>query len=330
MRTAALALVLATGCATSPATTPPRAVTNAPPHPSPLRLAGDVPLAPDGAGAPGSIVEATYSVCLGEDGRVAALAPRPGLPAADEAVMAALRRWSWFGAPRAHCFDQKVLLPVVSPGHLVRQASAGVVGKATAGPAPRLPKWLPALYAGSTVDAAYKVCVDDDAKVQSVRPLQSLPGADEALIASLAASTWEVVVGSLAHAPYCFASRARFDYRAPPNLDVVPPLAPYPPTAAVVTEPGVSVTPTLDNPQRQDPHLSDALKIALARRAIHELVVIYDMCVGPDGNVAELRPIKPVPGDEPGFIAALRAWHWNVLGPVGACSPLRLVFTIGN
>jgi hypothetical protein len=289
-----------------------------------------VPLAPAGAGLPGSVVDATYSVCLGDDGRVAAVAAKPGLPAADAAVMAALRKWSWFGAGHNRCFDQRVLLGVPSPGHLVRQASAGVVGKATAGPEPRLPKWLPALYAGKTVEAAYKVCVDDDAKVQSVRPMQSLPGADEAVIAALAASTWEVVVGSLAHAPYCFASRARFDYRTPPNLDILPPLAPYPPTAAVTTEPGVSVTPTVTSPQRTEPHLSDALKLSLARRAIHELVVIYNMCVGPDGNVAELRPIKPVPGDEPAFLEALRAWRWQVLGPVGACSPLRMVFTIDS
>jgi len=328
-RAAAIVVALACGCAASqPAPTPPATVATAPPRPSPLRLFGDTPSLPPTAGAPGSVVEATYNVCLDDQLRVAAIMPKPGFAPADEAVMAALRKWSWFAAGKNQCFEQRVLLPVPAPGHLLRQASADVTGKATAGPAPRLPKWLPALYAGSVVEAAYKVCVDDNAAVQSVRPLQSLPGADEALIAALHASSWEVVVGPLAHAPYCFASRARFDFKAPPNADVLPPMVPYPASAALAREPGVSVVPTLTSAQRHDPRLPDALKIQLVRDGVHELVVIYNMCVGANGNVAELRPIKPLPGNDPSFLEALRSWHFDVIGAAGACTPLRLVYSL--
>jgi hypothetical protein len=329
-RAAAIVVALACGCAASPPSPPPPpAVAKAPPRPSPLRLLGETPSLPATSGAPGSVVEAIYHVCLDENLRVAAIMPKPGLAAADEAAMAALRKWSWFGAGKNQCFEQRMLLPVPTQGHLLRQASASVVGKATAGPAPRLPKWLPALYAGNVVEAAYKVCVDDNAAVQSVRPLQSLPGADEALIAALQASSWEVVVGPLAHAPYCFASHARFDFKAPPNVDVLPPVSPYPAVAALVKEAGVSVSPGLSNVQPKDPPLSDVLRRELTRRGIRELVVIYNLCVGPDGRIGELRPIKPVPVNDPMLLESLRAWHFDVTGATaGACSPVRIRFNL--
>jgi hypothetical protein len=328
MRAATLALLVAASCASSqppPPATPPTQAPRAERHP-PLRLLGEAPTAPPGIGAPGSVVEAVYEVCLDETGHVSRVMPSPGLAAADESIAAALRKWSWFTSGKS-CWHQRVLLPVPTPGRIVRQASAGVVGHATRGPEPLLPPWLPALYPGTVVESVYKVCVDDTAIVKSVRPLVATPGADEALIAALQASSWEVVVGSLAQPPYCFASHTRLDFTKSVPLDVAPPSAPFPTTATVAREPGVSVGPIGTLVNKPLPHLSDHLKIALSRGA-HDttLVVVYDVCFGPDGNVAELRPLKPVPGDEPAFLETLRSWRSSP--GLAFCMPVRLEFAI--
>ncbi|MGZ3429621.1 MAG: hypothetical protein ACXVCV_23380, partial [Polyangia bacterium] len=133
MRAPALVILFAAGCAAPP----PPVHTPAPPPAAPtgataLHLGGEAPAAPDGVGAPGSIVEAVYDVCLDEHGRVARVDPAPGLAAADGVIAAALRRWSWFVASNdaRPCWRERVLLGVPAASHIVRQASAGVVARA--------------------------------------------------------------------------------------------------------------------------------------------------------------------------------------------------------
>lgn len=239
MRRAALALALAacTPAATPPPATPPTApVADA----TALQLAGELPATPAGVGAPGSVVESLYDVCLDDAGRVARVTPAPGLPAADEAVVKGLARWSWLvvaHAPRP-CWRQRVLFGVPAEGRLVRQAGADTRGHSLARPTTAPPAALLALYAGRTVDGVYKVCVGDDGRAQSVRPVTSLAGGDDWAGAILRASRWEVVVGPLAQAPYCFAATLRLDASATPPQRGAPPLPARP------REPGVSIVVT--------------------------------------------------------------------------------------
>jgi hypothetical protein len=187
-----------------------------------------------------------------------------------------------------------------------------------------------ATNAGKVVDAAYKVCVGDDGVVQSVRPLAPLVGGGDALAAALRASTWDVIVGPLAQAPYCFSAPIRIDLTRTtvPPADAAP-AVPFPSTAGHAAEPGKSIVM-----QRkligELPHLSDQLKIALAKAEVEKLVVIYRLCAGPDGAVTRLEPVKPVPGDDPRFLEALRAWRFAMSGPpgVGFCETEKFNFAI--
>lgn len=240
MRVAAIALVVAAGCASPPPPpAKPSATTPAPTGASALHLAGEAPPPPAGIGAPGTIVEAAYDVCLDENGRVARVEPAPGLAAADVAIAAALRRWSWFVASNDSrpCWRERVLIGVPTASHIVRQASAEVVAHAAARPAAAPPPWLAALYAGKTVDGVYKVCAGDDGRVSSVRSVLSAAGADPYLMATLRATAWEIIVGTLAEAPYCFAAPMHLDFTAAPRHGV----AILPPPGTHPKEPGLSI-----------------------------------------------------------------------------------------
>lgn len=237
-RAPALALALA-ACAPSTAP-PPRSAPAAPAEATALHLSGELPATPSGIGAPGSIVESLYDVCLDDGGRVARVTPAPGLAAADEAIVKALGRWSWFVVARAPrpCWRQRVLLGVPAASRLVRQAAVDVRGHALARATATPPAALSALYAGRVVDGAYKVCLGDDERVQSVRPMSGIAGGDDWATATLRATAWEVVAGPLARAPYCFAASVRLDLSATPARGAAPSL---PPPSARPREPGVSI-----------------------------------------------------------------------------------------
>jgi hypothetical protein len=331
MRAAALALVVATGCATTtrpaPAPPPPPRLSAAP-----LHLSGELPAAPPGVGAPGSVVEAVYEVCLDDAGHVASVKPAPGLAAADEAVTEALEQWSWFVVARGArtCWRQRVPLAVPVAGRVLRQASSGVVGHALGGAAPRPAAWLASLYAGKVVDAVYKVCVGDDAVVTSVRSIVPVVGADDAIAATLRASPWEVVVGTLAQAPYCFAAPVHFDLRESQSGAALPPDLPYPLEAVHVGR-GVSAVVHLTPLVHPSPHLPDAVKIAMAERGGGEVAFTYRQCVAADGHVASVELLQPAVGHEFDAMAAvLREWRFSVAGPpgVGACQVQRTAFTV--
>ncbi|MCU1282031.1 MAG: hypothetical protein JWM53_5577 [bacterium] len=240
---AAIALFVAAGCATAPPPPPPAAKPAAlaaePTGARAIHLAGDTPPAPAGTGAPGTVVEAAYDVCLDENARVASVTPAPGLAAADDAIAAALRHWSWFvvaAGPRP-CWRERVLLGVPAPRPIARQASAGVVARAATRPSAPPPRSLSALYAGKVVDGVYKVCAGDDGRVQSVRSMVSAAGADPYLMAMLHATAWDIVVGTLAQPPYCFAAPMHLDFTSSPHAAVT--LAPPPGTQP--KEPGMSI-----------------------------------------------------------------------------------------
>jgi hypothetical protein len=265
---------------------------------APLHIAGEPPPAPASLGPPGTVVEARYRVCLDGDGRVRSVAPAPGLPAVDAAAMAALRGWSWFVVTReaSVCFVAPVELAVPGQSRLLRQASPGVRAQLAAAPPRRPPPWLAAQRAGQVVDASYKVCVGDDGLVQTVRAIAGVPGADDALAAGLRATRWELVVGTLAEAPYCFAAPLRFDFTGAPRTNELGPATPWPANAGRTAPPGVSVVI----------HVRAATVPAAPVRA--------RVCVGPDGNVATVEP--PV--------AALREARYTLEGPpgVGFCDDL--------
>jgi hypothetical protein len=239
MRAAALALVAVAGCAAPP---PSRATTAAPAAAptgaTALHLAGEAPSPPDGVGAPGTIVEADYDVCL-DGARVASVKPAPGLAAADEVIATALRRWSWYVASNDSrpCWRERVLLGVPAESHILRQASADTTARAATRPAAPPPRWLSLVYAGKTVDGVYKVCAGDDGRVSSVRSVMSAAGADPYLMAMLRATAWEIVTGPLAQSPYCFAAPAHLDFTSVRREGV----AILPPSGTHPKEPGLSI-----------------------------------------------------------------------------------------
>lgn len=339
MRLAALAVVVVWvgGCATGSGST--AATTTRPPTVksiavAPLQLSGDPPVAPASLGAPGTVVEASYHVCLDATGAVVSAQPAPGNAAVDDAALAALRRWSWFVVSETArpCFDVPVHLAVPARSRILRQAGGAVVARAVDGPAPRLPPWLIAAHAGRVLDGAYKVCVGDDGVVQSARPLLPIAGAGDAIGAALRASRWDVVVGPLATAPYCFAASLRIDLRGSPRGAVVAPNSPFPPESVRAVEPGRSVVLQIHRVDGGDPHLSDAVRIAYGRRGGGELVTLHRLCFDATGAVVALEALSPPPDDAPRFEAALRSWRFFVSGPpgVGFCQTARLVFTIGR
>jgi hypothetical protein len=246
MRAAALALVVAAAACAPPSPSPKPAAEPPPPpaNASALHLGGELPATMASVGAPGSVVAAGYDVCLDGAGRVARVRPAPGLAAVDEAIAAALRRWSWFVVASAAppCWRQTVLIGVPAESRIVRQAGADVRAHALTHPTATPPRALAALYAGKIVDGRYKVCVGDDGRVQSVRPVPGIAGGDDWGSAVLRATAWEVLVGTLAVAPYCFGATAHLDLSATAPARTGPP--PLPPPATPPKEPGVSIVVT--------------------------------------------------------------------------------------
>jgi hypothetical protein len=241
MRAAALALLaVAAGC---PPTPIPKATTTAAAANDTVAIPLTVELPPTstGVGTPGSVVESLWDVCLDDGGRVARVAPASG-DAADSAIATALRRWSWFvvaAAPRP-CWRQRVLLGVPATSRIVRQAGGDVRAHALARPATPPSRALMTLYAGQTVDGQYKVCVGDEGQVQSVRPVRGIAGGDDWASAIVRATAWEIVVGTLAAAPYCFAASVRLESTVAPAKGTPSP----PPPSARPKQPGVSIVLT--------------------------------------------------------------------------------------
>ena len=282
------------GCGATPPTTnaaPPPPAATTPLLLAPLHVGGEPPAAPASVGPPGTVVEARYRVCLDDGGRVRTVAPAPGLPAVDELAMAALRSWSWFVVTREAnvCFVAPVTLAVPGQSRLLRQATASVRAQVAAAPPSRPPAWLAAARAGRVVDASYKVCVGEDGLVQTVRAIAGVPGADDALTAGLRATRWELVVPTLAQAPYCFAAPLRLDFTHTGGAVEAAPATPYPATAGRATQPGVSVIV----------HVRSAELPPSPPRA--------RLCVNADGSVATAEPP----------LAALRAARYVLDGPAG-------------
>ena len=332
-RAAAIALVVA-GCA------PPAAPTAHPQQQqqqqqmtAPLHLLGEAPAAPASVGPPGTLVDAIYHVCLDEGGRVDRVEPAPGLAAVDEAVTAALHKWSWFvvTSEARPCFDAPVRLAVPARSHILRQASAGVVAQLTRGPAPQPPAWVSSAHAGQIVDASYKVCVGDDGLVQSVRPMMGVVGAANALASALRASSWDIVVGPLAQAPYCFAAPVRLDFtRARRDLGRSPAL-PFTKGAMHDPERGVSVIVRARAGAHPPPHLPPLVAAQLVAGGVRELDLAYRLCVAADGTVARVDAIHPAPGDDRSVVDTLRSWTFALEGPpgVGYCQPARIQLSLG-
>jgi hypothetical protein len=317
---AALLALVAAGCA-APKPAAPSMPAAAPPAPpveaAPVRLFGELPPAPAGIAPRGSILEGSYRVCLDQAGRVHEVKPAPGIAGADDVIVPALRGWSWFvvteraGPP---CFAATVLLPVPDRSQITRAAGPGIFAPLHNPTHAHLPVWLRALYGGRMLEGMYKVCIGGDGLVERVRPLVSVPGADDVLMAGLRASTWDVRVGTLAQPPFCFGDPVRIDLRDMPASDATarPPSTPYPPAVAARVEPGVSMVLHVTALDHAAPHVG-------ARAS-------YRYCFGADGAVATVEPIVPVPGNDREVLAALKRWQFDVQGPpgVGACSVARL------
>jgi len=307
VRATTLAAIVACGAVGCGATATTKPLTTAPtPTPTPqtlavtpLHLGGDPPPAPASVGPPGTVVEARYRVCLGDDGRVRAVTPAPGLAAVDDAAGAALRGWSWFVVTSAPdvCFVVPMQLAVPNASRLLRQATNGVHAHATFTAPPNTPAWLATARAGQLVASSYKVCVGDDGLVQTVRAIAGVPGADDALVAGLRASRWDVVVGTLAQAPYCFAAPVHLDFTrvsAANGDSAVEPPTPFPASAGRAAQPGVSTIVRLR---------SSTLPASPPRARV---------CVNGDGSVATVDP--PV--------SALAGVRYTLAGPpgVGFCA----------
>ncbi|MDB4969083.1 MAG: hypothetical protein JWN44_4772 [Myxococcales bacterium] len=330
MRAATALVALMAGCAAS--TVPPTLPSPPPrvPHGEPLRLSGELPPAPASAGPPGTLVEGRYEVCLDNGGRVSSVKPLESIAGADEAVISALHGWSWFVVHEEQapsCFPTTVHLAVPSPSLISRQAGSGVFATIVHNVMAAPPQWLASAYAGKIVDGMYKVCIGETGLVQSVRPIAGVPGADDVFIAGLRASTWDLRVGPLAVAPFCFGAPVRLDQRNLPASVAVPPPLPDPPELAR-PEHGVSIVMLLHRVAGSFPHLPDELKLRL--RDAGTVYASYRQCIAADGSVISVEPLHGIEGADRDAVAVLQKWRYEVRGPagLGVCNPVALAYTI--
>ena len=267
------------------------------------------------------------SVCLDRRRARRSVTPAPGLAAVDEAAVAALRGWSWFVVSNdaRPCFD------VTRRSRRARRRATSSVRRRAA--SSRTLTHGPAAAAAAVADR-------DERRQDRRRRLQGLrrrrrrradrcgrwrrsSAATTRSTAALRASTWDVIVRTAGAGALLLrradAHRSHAHGRA-----------------AGRRRAGGAVSDrhrACGRARHVDRHAAQAdrraaapvgpLKIALARAAVHDLVVIYRLCAGPDGAVARLEPIKPVPGDDARFLEVLRAWRFALSGPpgVGFCEP---------
>jgi hypothetical protein len=340
MRQILLLMVVLTGCATTsaPPGRPPADSKDVPPSPpapvaTALHLAGsELPPAPDSAGPPGTLVDGTYEVCLDANRRVGRVTTVQRIPGADDAVIAALRTWSWLVVIRGDrldplCFDVAVRLAVPGKSQIVHQAGHGVQAQLLHGPEPRPSPFVSMRYAGQAVHGTYKVCVGEEGLVQTVHPIVSVPEIDDILAAMLRGSSWTIIAPTLTRAPYCFAAPLNLDFTglAPPQRGAPPEVLSLKETPHGA-EPGVSTVVGLKPIAHALPHLSDATKVAMRGRSFE---AIYRICTGPDGSVS-VDPIQPAPRDDEAIVSTLRSWRYAVTGPLSGpiCSVARFQFTL--
>jgi hypothetical protein len=73
------------------------------------------------------------------------------------------------------------------------------------------------------------------------------------------------------------------------------------------------------------PRLPDLVKI---QHRNEELVGVYKLCVAPEGNVVQVSTVTPIPDANAVVVSALKQWKYTPQ-PIGRCTLMRFVFTIG-
>jgi hypothetical protein len=236
--TAAAAAAAATGCAATRPATPVEIRLS--------RLGGQLPVLPEDVRArqQGEALLSTYKVCLDlTSGTVQHVEPISGVAGADEAIMAALRTWTWLvvvpqsGGPRSVCFTERLRFslgdkqaPPEVPPHLedgfeIRLRDQALMPTPrsiafrkvrAAGQEPRLPERFEPRDPGlrpPDVSAAYKVCADGESgQVSRVEPAPGLAGADEDLMAALRSWRYQVTWPAFV-AEICFLERLQLKVR---------------------------------------------------------------------------------------------------------------------
>lgn len=346
------ALVVAAGCArhhepaASGAAASGAAVGHTEAGPPPLsmsnRIAGALPPAPPAlmAAHGGEILDGSYQVCFGADGRVADVTPVQAIAGADAELRAALRTWRWFVVAPADakrvCQTVPVALPVPQKSTITRRAGhPGVEAHGGDGAAPRLTPLYRALHAGETVDATYKVCVDPDtALVTRVDPIVGVPGADAGLVDAVRTWKFDLVASPEARGPLCFGVPLHLAVGGPRRaptapLPPLPPPAAWPASALPAGAPGVSVVVRERRLSGDEPHLSPETRSQLARAGGH-VALAYRICVRPDGGVGLVEPVFGLPSDDAAIVAALKSARYRLDGPpgVGLCRVDALDFTV--
>lgn len=157
------------------------------------RVRGDLPRIPAAEGS--APRRATYRVCTTPDGaRVLEVKPIFGLPRDDAAVVAALQGWAWKPAGPAPaegplCFLEHLEFVASGEGRSVAEAYILAPAQRDVRPGdgtPQVPMELGQRYAGHTVVAMYRLCLEPTSgEVREVQPVVPVPGADDGLGATL-------------------------------------------------------------------------------------------------------------------------------------------------
>ena len=190
----------------APATTTP------PPKPTPkarnvppyqldqAKISGENPQLPDAVKAFYAMagqVSGLYKMCVDTNGDVAMVTAMQSIPDGDDAVIATLRTWKFKPQPDgAICSMQRFVFKINGGGPPPPEprAASGRSGNdlvKVSGEQPHLPDRLKIKLAHDhvrRVTGVYQICVGHDGHVESVKPIQSIAGGDEAIMTTL--RTW--------------------------------------------------------------------------------------------------------------------------------------------
>ncbi|MFO0577409.1 MAG: hypothetical protein U1A78_25670 [Polyangia bacterium] len=176
-------------------------------------------------------------------------------------------------------------------------------------PNPHLPDDVKRGLTGTSVTGSYKLCISQDGSIGSVAIVRSIPGADDAIIATL--RTWRYQPQP---EPICFFQFLEFvmEEAAPAATAVRPLIKPAP---AVLRREKIFAP---------DPHLPDALKAA---HPCSYVVGSYSLCVAPDGRIDAIEPLNSIPEADGAIMQTLRQWRFNPI-PSRQCFTQHLEFHI--
>ena len=172
------------------------------------------------------------------------------------------------------------------------------------GETPQLPDAVRRSHPGQIVSGAYRVCLDvRSGRVEKVRPLRGIAGADDAIMAALRTGRWliEVPPGG-APASLCFAEGLEFSVEG---------------QSRVVSGPYAEAEVRRSRIGGATPHLPPLVRLRHRGDVVRGT---YRVCVDAEsGRISELRPLEGIEGADDRIAFAMNTWSWLFQVP----APLR-------